>query len=141
MVHALERAAALLAPGGTIVDLHPTPEPAHLDVTIGSDMTRIADRVDDGSPTAPTRRHAAADAALAACERSGVLIVRATIEFTFHTLADDVDELLRYVATKWKQLHFAEADLRRARERLGGSAGATVAITERVRATRMDAGR
>jgi len=137
MVDALRRACSLLDVGGVIVDIHPTPEPAHLELATGSGLIRLADRLDDGTAGGPRQRHAAADAAVAACVSAGVFYRAAMTEFTFHTLADSVDELVGYLHAKWKQLHFADADLSRARDVLARSPGSAIAVTERVTACRL----
>jgi hypothetical protein len=144
MVNALRRAGSLLYPGGIIVDIHPTPEPAHLELATKSrgqatNFMRLADRLDDGTANGPRRRHAAADDAVAACVSSGTLVREAATEFTFHTLAETVDELLEYLNAKWKQLHFADADLSRARDDLARHPGSAIAVTERVTARRLKA--
>ena len=132
MVDALRRACSLLYVGGVIVDIHPTPEPAHLELATGSGLIRLADRLDDGTASGPRQRHAAADAAVAACVSAGMLYRETMTEFSFHTLADSVDELVGYLHAKWKQLHFADADLSRARGVLARSPGSAIAVTERV---------
>ena len=137
MVDALRRAADLLPAGGVVIDIHPTPEPAHLEVATGSEFLRLADRLDDGTAGGPRRRHMAADEAVAACVSQGVFAPQAATEFTFHTMADTVDELLAYVAAKWKQLHFGDADLSRARDALARRPGSSIVITERVSAARL----
>jgi len=48
-----------------------------------------------------------------------------------------VDELLDYLQAKWKQLHFAAADLARARDHLARRDGTAIVITERVTACRL----
>ena len=139
MVDALHRAHSLLiAGGGTIIDIHPTPEPAHLEVATGSTFIRVGDRLDDGSAGGPRQRHMAADAAVESCVSSRLLTREAATDFTFRTHADSVEELQTYLHTKWKQLHFAADDLARAHDRLvrGGDA---VVVSERVRASRLRA--
>jgi len=139
MVDALHRAHSLLNAGGTIIDIHPTPEPAHLEVATGSTFIRVADRLDDGSAGGPRQRHMAADAAVESCVSAGLLTRAAATDFTFRTHAASVEELQTYLHAKWKQLHFAADDLSRARDRLvhGGDA---VVVTERVTASRLLAG-
>lgn len=132
MVDALRRAHSLLAYGGCVVDIHPTTEPARLELATGSKFIRLADRLDDGTPSGPKRRHLAADEAVAASVSAGMFDRTATTEFTFHTLADTVDELLRFLDAKWKQLHFADGDLDRARDELARHPGSAIAVTERV---------
>ena len=137
MVDALRRACCLLYAGGVIVDIHPTPEPAHLALATEFDFIRLADRLDDGTASGPRQRHTAADDAVAACVSAGMFYRAAATEFTFHTLADSVDELVRYLEAKWKQLHFTDADLSRAREALARSPGSAIAVTERLTASRL----
>jgi hypothetical protein len=137
MVDALRRAHSLLDSGGMVVDIHPTPAPAHLDIATGSEFVRLADRLDDGTPSGPRRRHMAADAAVVAGVSSGMFTREGATEFTFRTHADTVDELLDYLQTKWKQLHFAAADLTRARDHLARRHGTAIVVTERVTACRL----
>lgn len=141
MVHALRDAGSFAASDGVVVDLHPTPEPARLEIVDGTSLTRIADRIDDGSAAGPSRRHAAADAAIARCVEDGIFERRAAAEFTFWTQADTVFELRAYISAKWKQLHFDEADFRRAEAALLSVPGSTVVVTERVRAQTLRRGR
>src|SRR5437016_6148946 len=100
MVDALRRACSFLDVGGVIVDIHPTPEPAHLELATGSGFIRLADRLDDGTADGPRPRHMAADAAVAASVSAGMFYRAAATEFTFHTLADSVDELAGYLQAK-----------------------------------------
>jgi hypothetical protein len=137
MVDALRRADGLLDSGGIIIDIHPTPEPAHLELTAGCEFVRLADRLDDGTVGGPRRRHMAADAALAECVSAKLFNREAATEFSFHTHADTVDELLTYLHAKWKQLHFAAADLSRARDHLARRRGSAIVVTERVTACRL----
>jgi len=137
MVDALHRAHSVLDAGGCVIDIHPTAEPAHLDVLTGTHFVRLADRLDDGSAGGPRERHMAADAALASCVSSGLFARQATTDYTFRTHADSIDELLEYLRAKWKQLHFAAADMARARDRLARDQSAGVVVTERVTASRL----
>ena len=137
MVDALRRANALRDAGGAIIEIHPTPEPAHLEIAIGSAFVRLADRLDDGTASGPRARHEAAGAAVAACVSAGLFSRDAATDFTFRTYADTVDELVEYLGAKWKQLHFADPDMLRARERLARHNGSTVVVTERVAACRL----
>jgi hypothetical protein len=139
MVDALRRAHSLLAPAGMVIDVHPTPEPAHLEIAAGSEFVRVADRIDDGSVSGPRQRHMAADAAVETCLSAGVFTRAAATDFTFRTYANTVEELLNYLAMKWKQLHFATADLSRARDLLARREGQAVVVTERVSAARLTA--
>ena len=137
MVDALRRSHGLLAPGGIVIDIHPTPEPAHLEIAAGSEFVCLADRLDDGTASGPRQRHMAADAAVLACMSDDMFTREAATEFVFRTHADTVEELLDYLHAKWKQLHFNAADLSRARYRLARGDGTAVVVTERVTASRL----
>ena len=137
MVDALHRARSLVDPGGTIVDLHPTPEPARLEIFDGMTLTRLADRIDDGTANGPSQRRAAADRAVERCVADGLLRIESLVEFPFWTQANHVAELRAYLGAKWKQLHFDEADFRRAEAALARTAGSTVVVTERVTASKL----
>lgn len=137
MVDALRRAHSVLNSGGIVIDIHPTPEPAHLELAAGSEFIRLADRLDDGTVGGPRRRHMAADAAVVACLSPEMFNRDAATDFTFRTHADTVEELLNCLDSKWKQLHFAAADLSRARDHLARGDGNAVVVTERVTASRL----
>lgn len=137
MVDALHRAHSVLGPGGCVIDIHPTPEPAHLEVLTGTTFVRLADRLDDGTVGGPVWRHKAADAAVASCVSSGLFTREAATDFTFRTHADSVEELLDYLQAKWKQLHFAAFEMARARDWLARDKRHTVVVTERVTASRL----
>src|SRR5262245_38958692 len=139
MVHALRRAHSVLDPGGMVVDIHPTPEPAHLEVATGSAFLHVADRVDNGSVTGPRRRHMAADAAIEACVTGGLFKRDGETKFTFHTYANTVDELLDFLTTKWKQLHFDDAAMQRARSLQARRPTSVITVTERVAVCRLRA--
>src|SRR5690242_15681737 len=97
MVDALRRAHSLLDRWGTLVDIHPTPEPARLEIETETGLISIADRLDDGTRDGPRIRHLAADQAVAECLSSGLFACAAATDFTFHTVADTVEELLAYL--------------------------------------------
>jgi hypothetical protein len=137
MVDALRRAHSLLDSGGILIDIHPTPEPAHLEVAAGSEFVRLADRLDEGTVSGPRGRHMAADAAVMACVSAEMFNREAATDFIFRTHADTVEELLDYLHAKWKQLHFGAADLSRARDHLARGDGHAVVVTERVTASRL----
>lgn len=137
MVDALRRAHSLVDAGGIVIDIHPTPEPAHLEIAAESDFVRLADRLEDGTVNGPRQRHAAADAAVLACVSAEMFNREAATDFIFRTHADTVEELLDYLQAKWKQLHFGAADLSRARDYLTRGGGHAVVVTERVAASRL----
>jgi hypothetical protein len=137
MVDALRRALAVTAPGGLIVDLHPTPEPARLAILDGSTLIPVADRIDSGGPEGPAQRHAAADRAIARCVADGSLRCDGRVEFPFWTQADSTAELRAYIDAKWKQLHFRDADFAQADALLRVATARRVVVTEHVTASRL----
>jgi hypothetical protein len=101
MVHALERARRYLKPDGYLIDVHPTPEQARLEVGLGTDVVGVStvDDVDDSS--GPRTRHARADAALAEAVARGWFVVEEQLEFQFRRYADTVSEMQDHFRT-WK---------------------------------------
>ena len=140
MVDALRRARTLLYPDGVVIDIHPTREPARLELGTGTGFVRLADRLDDGTASGAGRRHRAADEAVEACVSAGLFNRQAATEFTFRTLADTVDELVEYLEARWKQLTFAPADLSRARRVAALYPGSAIVVTERVTVCRLAGG-
>ncbi len=97
MVHALEKIYRLLKPDGYLIDIHPTPEPAAIDVRLGSKLTSAGwiDEVTDYAEYewADEALKHVTDAGLFALERDG------TFEFVWH--AESVADLLAYLAEDW----------------------------------------
>ena len=132
MVDALRRANRLLRPGGCVVDIHPTIEPAHVEV----DATMTGDlHAEDAR-----RRHAEADAALAAIVEQGVFIVDGVREFSFRRYADSVEQLCDYVAQKWTGAQFDEATVNRTRDLLLTHPLASLWLREQARMTKLRPG-
>src|SRR5262245_2822337 len=108
MVDALRRAHRMVKPDGYVLDLHPSANPAA--VQVGDISTgRIA------SNDAP-ERHAAAGAALAAAIDEGLFEVERAAVFTFYTYGDTVDELREHVAENWRDARIEEETVERTRE-------------------------
>jgi len=123
MVDALRRAHRIAAPSGVVVDLHPSSSPAVVEV--GAFVIGDVD-----SPQGP-RRHAAADAAIAAAVDAGWFAVTRVVEFSFYTHADTIEELRDFVAEHWHDARIDDATVIRTRERMRG-AGARPRTRERV---------
>ena len=126
MVDALLGARRLLRPNGCLVDVHPTVESAHVEV--GLDTCTGDLHAEDAR-----RRHAAADAALAAIVARGVFTMEGAREFSFHRYADSVEELWEYVAVKWTDARFDDATLNRTREALRSHPAASLRLHEQAR--------
>src|SRR3954466_14913747 len=130
MVDALRRAHAMLAPGGRVLDLHPTAVPSSL--LVGDSATG---RVDAGD--APLR-HAAAGAALDTVVADRLFAIERSIDITFDTYADTLDELREYVADNWRNASIGDESLARTREALRRSGpGSRPRAREIVRITKL----
>jgi hypothetical protein len=129
MVDALRRAHAAVSPLGCVVDLHPTAAPASIQV--GALTTGPIDAAD-----AP-QRHANADAALVTAVADRLFVVDRTIEFTFHTYGDTIDELRDYIVENWRKARVGEETVRRTREALRAAPGTRPRAHEQVRVTRL----
>ena len=114
MVHALHRAATLVAPGGLLIDLHPTADDAQLSV-VG------ADGLEESIGPLPSQnareRHANADAAIVTAITDGTLTRKAASVFAFSRYCDSVDELVAHVHSKWTA-RFDEKTIKTARSLL-----------------------
>jgi hypothetical protein len=98
MVHALETIHHLLKPGGILLDIHPTNEPATIDVRLREQIIPAGwiSESDDyvEYEWADEASAAAVDRGLFAQERCG------TFKFVWH--ADSMSELRAYLAEEWK---------------------------------------
>ena len=113
MVDALKRAHAMVVLDGRILDIHPTEEPALVqmgDHTIGP--------VDGGD--APVR-HAAAGAAVTTVVRNGIFDVDGAFDFDFYTYADTIEELRDYIAENWGSTRIDDRTVEAARSALATS--------------------
>jgi hypothetical protein len=114
MVHALRRASDLVAPGGALIDLHPTPDIAELAVVLPDGTANPVGVVHSDSAV---ERHTNADAAVAAALADGFIARAHADTFIFSRYCDSVDELAAYVDRKWSAW-FDAATLDRARNQL-----------------------
>jgi hypothetical protein len=130
MVDALRRAHRLLTPGGTLIDLHPSPAAAVVEV--GGAAIGCVDALD-----AP-QRHAAADTAIAAAMAERLFRVAAATEFDFFTYGDSIEELRDYVAEEWVSARIADDLVEQARRALRSAPVAAVRLRERVKAARCE---
>ena len=129
MVHALHRAHGLLAPGGRLVDLHPSVETARVEadgVSIGPLDAEQADR-----------RHAAADAALARTLDAGLFAIESERAFWFWTYGDSIEELRDHVHASWQHSRVGDPLIARARDAVRANRGTVLRIGEHVRITRL----
>ncbi len=130
MVDALRRAHGIVAPGGCVVDLHPTAALASVEVG-----DHIAGFVEAGD--APSR-HAAADAAIHAAVDERLFVVERAVDFAFHTYGDTIEELRAFIKESWRRdARIEEATVERTREALRTTPRTRPRVREHVRATRL----
>lgn len=129
MVDALRRAHRLVRPDGCIVDLHPTPAIASVEVdgfTTG--------RVDAGDAPA---RHAAAGAALTSVLDAGLFAVDGAVNFTFYTYGDTIEALRDHVEAHWRNARIDDGVIERTHDALRHSPDSRPRVREQVRLTRL----
>jgi hypothetical protein len=102
MVDALRRAREWVTADGIVIDVHPTATPARLDVD-----GQALGRLDAGDAA---ERHARASAAIASAIAAGWFTESATVDFTFGTSADSLEELRDHIAAHWRSTRIG-ADL------------------------------
>jgi hypothetical protein len=129
MVHALHRAHGLLAPGGRLVDLHPSVETARVEANGTSIGTLDAGQAD--------LRHAAADAALARSLDAGLFAVESEREFWFWTYGDSIEELRDHVHASWQHSRVGDPLIARARDAVQADPGTVLRLAERIRICRL----
>lgn len=136
MVDALNRARTL-TPGGVLIDIHPTPEAAFIEVGEPGAVPAATGGLhhEDGQ-----RRHAAADRALAAVLKDALFVVEAAEEFWFRRYADSIEELRDYITDNWTNAWIDEATMTRTREAHRARSGASVWVREQVRMTKLRPG-
>jgi hypothetical protein len=119
----------MVTPSGCVVDLHPTPARARLEV--GGEITGLVAAGD-----APFR-HAAAGAAMSATIEEGLFVVERAVDFTFHTYGDTIEELRDFIAEHWRDAWIDEKTVERTREALRAAPGSRPRVREDVTATRL----
>ena len=124
MVDALRRAHRMMTLDGIIVDLHPTASASAIEV--GEQVTGHVDAAD------AQRRHAAADAALAAVLETGLFVVEQVVAFTFYTYGDTIDELRDYIEENWRNARVDETTVSRTRDALSRAPGVRPRSRERI---------
>lgn len=98
MVHALEKIHRLLAPGGRLIDIHPSGQPPPIHVRVGSDslcagwLRETDDFVE----------YEQATDALHNVVRRGLFAWEERRTFAFTIYADSLDELHTYLAQEWQ---------------------------------------
>lgn len=98
MVHALEKIARLLKPGGILIDIHPTAEPSAIEVRIGDRLTLAGWLHETGDYS----EYEDADEALARVARNGLFAVERQGTFEFITRADTLADLRKHISEEWE---------------------------------------
>ncbi len=137
MVDALGRTRQWLAPGGHVIDLHPTPEPGRLEIQTATGVVTVGDLQDDGSAKGPFGRHANADRAVAAAIAHGWFALDERRTFTFLSHGDTLGDLQRHMAAKWRDTHINGQTFVRAMALLHAHPGATPRLREQVTIARL----
>lgn len=114
MVHALEKIHRLLKPGGRLIDIHPPPDPASIEVRVGARTTLAGwlQETDDYSP------YEDADRALARVVQGGWFAVEREGTIDLVTQAETIAELREYVAEEWEHARIDDITAGRADELL-----------------------
>lgn len=114
MVHALEKIQQLLKPGGLLLDIHPTNEPATITVRLREQLIP-AGWIKESDDYV---EYEWADEAVSAAVNSGLFIQerRGTFEFVWH--ADSLNDLRAYLAEEWQDAIIDEVTAMRLEELL-----------------------
>ena len=129
MVDALKRVSGWIAPGGFVVDIHPT---AAIATIIVGDV--VAGPIDPGGAT---ERHQAATNAIATAVADRLITIEDSIEFEFSTYADSLEELNDHIVEDWREARIGEKTLARAFALVHDRPTARVRVLERVVAARL----
>ncbi len=114
MVHALEKVHSLLKPDGVLIDIHPTGEPASIEIRIRDRIT-LAGWLQEADDYV---EYEWADEALQQIVQSGLFAVERQSVFTFNTYAASIAELRDHLAEAWKDAILDEVTAARAEELL-----------------------
>ena len=98
MVHALETVHSLIKPGGLLIDIHPGPDKAWVEVRVnGKDY--FLDVVEETDNYIEYRQ---ANQALAEIQKRGHFSVEAPGKFIFIIHADSMNEMREFLSANWK---------------------------------------
>lgn len=116
MVHALEQLHQLIRPNGQLIDIHPSSEPASIEI-------RLHDRILPAGwlhETDDYIEYELADQALASVVNSGLFTLERHGLFSFVWYADTLEELRAYLAEEWKDAIIDDVTFMRAAEWMSG---------------------
>jgi hypothetical protein len=98
MVHALQKIHRLLRPDGHLIDIHPTSDPASIEVRLGL-QTTLAGWLHENDDYV---EYEYADEALAKVAGSGLFVVERAGVFQFVTHAASIAELRDFLTEEWE---------------------------------------
>lgn len=104
MVHALEKACRLLTPSGCVLDIHPLPAPASIEVRLAG-RVELAGWIQEEDDYI---EYGQAEEALGMVVRRGVATIEDRQVFPFVTHADSLSELRAYLAEEWQDAFIDE---------------------------------
>lgn len=99
MVHALELIHRLLTPGGILIDIHPTGIPPRIEINTPQYGSKLAGNLNE---TDDFIEYHQADEAVAMIIESGLFALEKQTSFEYDIFADEVGELVEYLAENWK---------------------------------------
>jgi hypothetical protein len=133
MVHALEITHSLLKPDGLLIDIHPTSQPARVEVHRDGGV-QLAGYVDDRDDFMDYIR---ADRALLEAEARALFRLEHQKYFPFLHHADTLTEMTDYITAEWSSAILPQETLTRAEQLIGQPGlGAEIVIRELIRITR-----
>ena len=134
MVHALEIVHGLLAPGGVLIDIHPTSEAPRLEVRLG-EATHLAGWLHE---TDDAVEYDQADAALEMAVERGLFNLQGQRLFRYTTHSDSLDALRQHLAREWTDAVIDDGTARRIEELLNApTRDRALLLHETVRLTRL----
>jgi hypothetical protein len=131
-VHALERIHGAIRPGGVLLDIHPLPEHARIEVVAGG-LVVDAGRLDASRFIAKVLP---AQAALADQAAAGSFVTEQVEAFDYLTWFDGIEEWLSYMAAEWVSADVPPTLAERVRALLPGGMG-PIRTRESVHAARL----
>ena len=129
MVDALKRVSGWIRPGGFVVDIHPTA--AIATIIVGN---IVAGPIDPGGAT---ERHRAATDAIARAVADRLFTIADSVEFSFSTYADSLEELNDHIVEDWREARIGDETLACAFALVHDMPTARVRVLERVVAARL----
>ncbi len=134
MVHALEKIHGLLAPGGFLIDLHPTPDLPRIDIRIGQQEFLIGWLRE----TNERLEYEQAEDAMFQSRENGWFVIERSEDFVYDLYADSVSELVCYLDETWSDAITDDPIFQRAEELMhSAEVDQEIGLHETVRISRL----